>query len=154
MKIFWRFPCYLHILLYYRGLISQLSTMERLYHWSTINNIVFTPKILKTSCLPTFEMDQILEYFSGKTICEWTLPSVFSQYQQTIRQCNLISSTLAFLFRSRFLHMWNLDSRQLIQVIELPEKVKIVKSVDFVTNKMALNQHQVEKSRHNFSWNA
>ena len=41
------------------------------------------------------------------------------------------------------MYLWNLDNRQLIQVIELPDKVKSVKDIQFVTNVMALNQHQV-----------
>ena len=49
------------------------------------------------------------------------------------------------VFRSKFLHFWNLDSRQLIQIIELPEKVKEVKHVEFVTDKLAINQNQVSK---------
>lgn len=58
------------------------------------------------------------------------------------RRTNLIFDRI-FNFRSRFLYIWNLDNRQLIQVIELPDKVKVVKEIQFVTNSMALNQHQV-----------
>ena len=55
----------------------------------------------------------------------------------------MFNHSFLFHFRSRFLYIWNLDNRQLIQVIELPDKVKVVKEIDFVTNSMALNQHQV-----------
>ena len=67
-------------------------------------------------------------------------------------QIQLFSSVKIFhailfinVFRSKFLHFWNLDSRQLIQIIELPEKVKEVKHVEFVTDKLAINQNQVSK---------
>ncbi|XP_057291272.1 TBC1 domain family member 31-like isoform X2 [Hydractinia symbiolongicarpus] len=45
--------------------------------------------------------------------------------------------------RSRFIYLWNLDSRMLIQVIELPEKIKEVKELEFVTDNFAVNQHQL-----------
>ena len=67
-------------------------------------------------------------------------------------QIQLFSSVKIFhailfvnVFRSKFLHFWNLDSRQLIQIIELPEKVKEVKHVEFVTDKLAISQNQVSK---------
>ena len=67
-------------------------------------------------------------------------------------QIQLFSSVKIFhailfvnVFRSKFLHFWNLDSRQLIQIIELPAKVKEVKHVEFVTDKLAINQNQVSK---------
>ena len=49
------------------------------------------------------------------------------------------------------MYIWNLDNRQLIQVIELPDKVKAVKEIHFVTNSMAMNQHQV-KDKLNKPW--
>ena len=45
--------------------------------------------------------------------------------------------------KSRFLHLWNLDSRQLIQVIELPIKIKEVKNLAFITDKIAASQNQL-----------
>ncbi|XP_065676160.1 TBC1 domain family member 31-like [Hydra vulgaris] len=45
--------------------------------------------------------------------------------------------------RSRFIYIWNLDSYQLIQIIELPEKITEVQHLEFVYNNLSVNQMQL-----------
>uniref|UniRef100_T2M8A5 TBC1 domain family member 31 n=1 Tax=Hydra vulgaris TaxID=6087 RepID=T2M8A5_HYDVU len=45
--------------------------------------------------------------------------------------------------RSRYIYIWNLDSYQLIQIIELPEKITEVQHLEFVHDNLSVNQMQL-----------
>ena len=45
--------------------------------------------------------------------------------------------------KSRFLHLWALDTSKLIRVIEMPEKVKIIKQLEFLPDSYQKGVDQV-----------
>ncbi|XP_066936715.1 TBC1 domain family member 31-like [Clytia hemisphaerica] len=97
--------------------------------------------------------NHIVSCFQDDSIFVWDCESMKCVYQLTVPperkpafKCLTATNDCRVLVgggRSRFLYLWNMDNRQLIQVIELPDKVKSVKDIQFVTNVMALNQHQL-----------
>ena len=55
------------------------------------------------------------------------------------------SLTIIF-YRSQFIHLWNIDSQHLIRIIQLPSKIKEVKSVAFVNDALSVDSPQVSSS--------
>ena len=45
--------------------------------------------------------------------------------------------------RSRFLHLWTLDTRNLLRIIELPKKVTTVKQLEFLPDSFDAGANQV-----------
>lgn len=107
-----------------------------------VQNVFFLPNSNKIiSC---FKDDSIFiwDCETMKCLFQLTCPSG----QNTGYKCLTATGDSRFLAaggKSRFIHFWNLDSRQLIQVIELPNKVKEVKDVQFVTEKITVSQNQL-----------
>ena len=44
------------------------------------------------------------------------------------------SDRSAFSCRSHFLHIWTLESKKLLRIIDLPTKVRMVKQLEFLTD--------------------
>ena len=45
-----------------------------------------------------------------------------------------VSNTNSMCFRSRFLHVWNLENKRLLHVIQLPARVRLVRQLEFLNN--------------------
>lgn len=45
--------------------------------------------------------------------------------------------------RSRFIHLWDLDTHRLLRIVELPTKVTSVKQLNFLPDKFDAGQNQV-----------
>jgi WD40 repeat protein len=45
--------------------------------------------------------------------------------------------------RSRFIHLWDLDTHRLLRIVELPTKVTSVKQLSFLPDKFDAGQNQV-----------
>ena len=48
--------------------------------------------------------------------------------------------------KSRFLHLWSLDSSKLIRVIEMPAKVKVIRQLEFLPDSYQKGVDQVSVS--------
>jgi len=47
--------------------------------------------------------------------------------------------------RSRFLHVWSLENKRLLHVIQLPARVRLVRQLEFISNSFDGGSSQVSK---------
>ncbi|XP_076006622.1 TBC1 domain family member 31 isoform X2 [Genypterus blacodes] len=85
----------------------------------------------------------ILSCFSDDSIFAWESDTLFCKYQLPFPECGPRISYKAFAVtrdgkklvaggRSNLLHLWCLDSRQLIRVVQMPTQVRTVRQLDFL----------------------
>ncbi|KAK3790424.1 hypothetical protein RRG08_015894 [Elysia crispata] len=86
--------------------------------------------------------DTIITCFRDDTIFAWDLHSMSCSYQLPVPpgkspQYRTFAATRDARYlvaggKSRFLHLWSLDSSKLIRVIEMPAKVKVIRQLEFL----------------------
>ncbi|XP_075937513.1 TBC1 domain family member 31 [Anarhichas minor] len=85
----------------------------------------------------------ILSCFSDDSIFAWESDTLFCKYQLPVPECGPKISYKAFAVtrdgkslaaggRSNLLHLWCLDSKQLIRVIQMPTQVRTVRQLEFL----------------------
>ncbi|XP_041798537.1 TBC1 domain family member 31 isoform X2 [Chelmon rostratus] len=85
----------------------------------------------------------ILSCFSDDSIFAWESDTLFCKYQLPVPDCGPKISYKAFAVtrdgkslaaggRSNLLHLWCLDSKQLIRVIQMPTQVRTVRQLEFL----------------------
>ncbi|KAF7226326.1 TBC1 domain family member 31 [Nothobranchius furzeri] len=85
----------------------------------------------------------ILSCFSDDSIFAWESDTLFCKYQLPVPDCGPRISYKAFAVtrdgkslaaggRSNLLHMWSLDSQQLVRVIQMPSQVRTVRQLEFL----------------------
>ncbi|XP_076594333.1 TBC1 domain family member 31 [Chaetodon auriga] len=85
----------------------------------------------------------ILSCFSDDSIFAWESDTLFCKYQLPVPDCGPRISYKAFAVtrdgkslaaggRSNLLHLWCLESKQLIRVIQMPTKVRTVRQLEFL----------------------
>ncbi|KAM9310324.1 TBC1 domain family member 31 isoform 2-T2 [Pholidichthys leucotaenia] len=85
----------------------------------------------------------ILSCFSDDSIFAWESDTLFCKYQLPVPDCRPKISYKAFAVtrdgtrlaaggRSNLLHLWCLDSRELIRVIQMPTQVRTVRQLEFL----------------------
>uniref|UniRef100_A0A671WWC4 TBC1 domain family member 31 n=1 Tax=Sparus aurata TaxID=8175 RepID=A0A671WWC4_SPAAU len=85
----------------------------------------------------------ILSCFSDDSIFAWESDTLFCKYQLPVPDCGPKISYKAFAVtrdgkslaaggRSNLLHLWCLDSRQLVRVIQMPTQVRTVRQLEFL----------------------
>ena len=95
----------------------------------------------------------IISCFKDDSIFVWDCATMKCLYQllrppgkAPSYKCLACSHDCRFLVaggRTRFLHMWSIDSRQITQIIELPEKVKEIKQMTFVNKKASSSEKHI-----------
>ncbi|XP_077982423.1 TBC1 domain family member 31-like [Glandiceps talaboti] len=107
--------------------------------------------ILKVFFLPL--SNTIITCFKDDSIFAWESDTLQCKYQLTI-PAGKKPGYKAFATpkdgrllvaggKSRFLHIWTLDTRRLLRIIELPTKVKVVKQVEFLSESFDGGSSQV-----------
>ncbi|XP_049903616.1 TBC1 domain family member 31 [Epinephelus moara] len=85
----------------------------------------------------------ILSCFSDDSIFAWESDTLFCKYQLPVPDCGPKISYKAFAVtrdgkslaaggRSNLLHLWCLDSKQLVRVIQMPTQVRTVRQLEFL----------------------
>ncbi|KAM4579996.1 TBC1 domain family member 31 [Odontesthes bonariensis] len=85
----------------------------------------------------------ILSCFSDDSIFAWESDTLFCKYQLPVPDCGPRISYKAFAVtrdgkslaaggRSNLLHLWCLDSQQLVRVIQMPSQVRTVRQLEFL----------------------
>jgi len=97
--------------------------------------------------------DTIMTCFRDDTIFAWDLESMVCKFQLPVPpgkppQYRAFAASrdgryLVAGGRSRFLHLWSLDTRRLIRVIEMPSKVMAVKQMHFLHDKFQSGSDQI-----------
>ncbi|XP_029958071.1 TBC1 domain family member 31 [Salarias fasciatus] len=104
-------------------------------------NIKQSVGIQKVFFLPL--SNTILSCFSDDSIFAWESDTLFCKYQLPVPDCGPRISYKAFAVtrdgkslatggRSNLLHLWCLDSKQLIRVIQMPSQVRTVRQLEFL----------------------
>ncbi|CAN9514084.1 unnamed protein product [Ophioblennius macclurei] len=104
-------------------------------------NIKQSVGIQKVFFLPL--SNTILSCFSDDSIFAWESDTLFCKYQLPVSDCGPRISYKAFAVtrdgkslatggRSNLLHLWCLDSQQLIRVIQMPTQVRTVRQLEFL----------------------
>lgn len=128
--------------------ISTSSDTAQLWSLDTFQrkrklNVRQSVGIQKVFFLP--HSNTILSCFSDDSIFAWETDTLFCKYQLPVPQdgprihyrtfaVTQNGRTLAAAGRSNLVHLWCLDSRQLIRVIQMPSNVKTVRYLDFLAN--------------------
>ena len=102
-----------------------------------ILKVFFLP--LSNTIITCFKDDSIFGWESDSLQCKFQLPVPPSLNEERSHYLTVaVSEDSRFLVaagRSKFLHVYSLDSRRLFRVIQLPSKVKTVKQVQFLADK-------------------
>ena len=102
-----------------------------------ILKVFFLP--LSNTIITCFKDDSIFGWESDSLQCKFQLPVPPSSNEERSHYLTVaVSEDSRFLVaagRSKFLHVYSLDSRRLFRVIQLPSKVKTVKQVQFLADK-------------------
>ncbi|XP_035828505.1 TBC1 domain family member 31 isoform X2 [Aplysia californica] len=97
--------------------------------------------------------DTIMTCFRDDTVFAWDLTSMTCKYQLPVPpgkppQYRAFAASrdgryLVAGGRSRFLHLWSLDTRRLIRVIEMPSKVVAIRQLHFLQDKFQSGADQI-----------
>ncbi|XP_016387726.1 TBC1 domain family member 31-like isoform X1 [Sinocyclocheilus rhinocerous] len=137
--------------------ISTSSDTAQLWNLDTFQrkrklNVRQSVGIQKVFFLP--HSNTILSCFSDDSIFAWESDTLFCKYQLPVPQdgpriyyrafaVTQDGKTLAAAGRSNLVHLWCLDSRQLLRVIQMPPKVKTVRFVDFLPDSFDGGSNQI-----------
>ncbi|XP_037533046.1 TBC1 domain family member 31 [Nematolebias whitei] len=129
-----------------RYAISTSSDTAQLWDLDTFQrkrklNIRQSVGIQKVFFLPL--SNTILSCFSDDSIFAWESDTLFCRYQLPVPDCGPRISYKAFAVtrdgkilaaggRSNLLHLWCLDSQQLLRVIQMPSQVRSVRQLEFL----------------------
>ncbi|XP_041376206.1 TBC1 domain family member 31-like [Gigantopelta aegis] len=129
------------------ALLWDLDTFQR----KRKLNIKEEVGLLKVFFLPL--SNTIVTCFRDDTIFAWESDTLECKYQLPVPpgdspQYRVFAATrdgriLAAGGRSRFIHLWSLDTRRLLRIIELPNKVVSVKQLDFIPDNFQCGADQV-----------
>ncbi|KAG7474161.1 TBC1 domain family member 31 [Solea senegalensis] len=89
------------------------------------------------------QSNTILSCFSDDSIFAWESDTLFCKYQLPVPDCGPKISYKAFALtrdgkrlvaggRSNLLHLWCLDSKQLVRVIQMPTQIRTVRQLEFL----------------------
>lgn len=136
--------------------ISTSSDTAQLWNLDTFQrkrklNVRHSVGIQKVFFLP--RSDTILSCFSDDSIFAWESDTLFCKYQLPVPQdgprihyrtfaVTRDGKALAAAGRSNLLHLWCLDSQQLLRVIQMPPKVKTVRHLDFLPDSFDARSNQ------------
>ncbi|XP_064194663.1 TBC1 domain family member 31 [Anguilla rostrata] len=97
-----------------------------------IQKVFFLP--LSNTILSCFNDDSIFAWESDTLCCKYQLPVPQEGPRLYYRAFAVTRDgrTLAAGGRSNLLHLWSLDSRQLLRVIQMPPKVRTVRQLEFL----------------------
>ena len=107
-----------------------------------ILKVFFLP--LSNTIITCFKDDSIFGWEADTLQCKFQLPVPVEERSQYLTVT--ISSDSRFLVaggRSQFLHVYTLDSRRLFRIIQLPNKVKSVKQLEFLPEKFGDGSHEM-----------
>uniref|UniRef100_A0A9J8BTJ2 TBC1 domain family member 31 n=1 Tax=Cyprinus carpio carpio TaxID=630221 RepID=A0A9J8BTJ2_CYPCA len=137
--------------------ISTSSDTAQLWNLDTFQrkrklNVRQSVGIQKVFFLP--HSNTILSCFSDDSIFAWESDTLFCKYQLPVPQdgprihyrtfaVTQDGKTLAAAGRSNLVHLWCLDSRQLLRVIHMPPEVKSVRFVDFLPDSFDGGSNQI-----------
>uniref|UniRef100_A0A8C1XNF5 TBC1 domain family member 31 n=1 Tax=Cyprinus carpio TaxID=7962 RepID=A0A8C1XNF5_CYPCA len=137
--------------------ISTSSDTAQLWNLDTFQrkrklNVRQSVGIQKVFFLP--HSSTILSCFSDDSIFAWESDTLFCKYQLPVPQdgprihyrtfaVTQDGKTLAAAGRSNLVHLWCLDSRQLLRVIHMPPEVKSVRFVDFLPDSFDGGSNQI-----------
>ncbi|XP_016301352.1 TBC1 domain family member 31-like isoform X2 [Sinocyclocheilus anshuiensis] len=137
--------------------ISTSSDTAQLWNLDTFKrkrklNVRQSVGIQKVFFLP--HSNTILSCFSDDSIFAWESDTLFCKYELPVPQdgprihyrtfaVTQDGKTLAAAGRSNLVHLWCLDSRQLLRVIQMPPKVKTVRFVDFLPDSFDGGSNQI-----------
>uniref|UniRef100_A0A671Q0N9 TBC1 domain family member 31 n=1 Tax=Sinocyclocheilus anshuiensis TaxID=1608454 RepID=A0A671Q0N9_9TELE len=137
--------------------ISTSSDTAQLWNLDTFQrkrklNVRQSVGIQKVFFLP--HSNTILSCFSDDSIFAWESDTLFCKYQLPVPQdgprihyrtfaVTQDGKTLAAAGRSSLVHLWCLDSRQLLRVIQMPPNVKSVRFVDFLPDSFDGGSNQI-----------
>ncbi|XP_052433943.1 TBC1 domain family member 31 [Carassius gibelio] len=137
--------------------ISTSSDTAQLWNLDTFQrkrklNVRQSVGIQKVFFLP--HSNTILSCFSDDSIFAWESDTLFCKYQLPVPQdgprinyrtfaVTQDGKTLAAAGRSNLVHLWCLDSQQLLRVIQMPPKVKSVRCMDFLPDSFDGGSNQI-----------
>ncbi|MCI4374169.1 hypothetical protein PGIGA_G00003170 [Pangasianodon gigas] len=129
-----------------RYAISTSSDTAQLWDLDTFQrkrklNVRHSVGIQKVFFLPLG--NTILSCFTDDSIFAWESDTLFCKYQLPVPQdgprihykafaVTQDGKTLAAAGRSNLIHLWRLDSRQLLRIIQMPQEVRTVRHLDFL----------------------
>ncbi|XP_053494420.1 LOW QUALITY PROTEIN: TBC1 domain family member 31 [Ictalurus furcatus] len=129
-----------------RYAISTSSDTAQLWDLDTFQrkrklNVCHSVGIQKVFFLPLG--NAILSCFTDDSIFAWESDTLFCKYQLPVPQdgprihykafaVTRDGKTLAAAGRSNLIHLWSLDSRQLLRIIQMPQEVRTVRHLDFL----------------------
>ena len=130
--------------------IAQLWDLETFSRKRKLNirdnvailDVFFLP--LSNTIMTCFKDDSIFGWEADTLQCKFQLPVPVDSRPQY--QSVAVSSDSRYLVaagKSQFLHVYALDSRKLFRIIQLPDKVKAVKQVEFLAEKFADGANQL-----------
>ncbi|XP_065101704.2 TBC1 domain family member 31 [Paramisgurnus dabryanus] len=139
-----------------RFAISTSSDTAQLWNLDTFQrkrklNVRQSVGVQKVFFLPHSSI--ILSCFSDDSIFAWESDTLFCKYQLPVPDGTRVhyrtfaitkdGKTLAAAGRSSLLHLWCLESQQLLRVIQMPPKVKTVRHVDFLPDSFDGGSNQI-----------
>ncbi|EDV21189.1 uncharacterized protein TRIADDRAFT_30536 [Trichoplax adhaerens] len=130
--------------------VAHLWDLETFTHQRTLNGAQKVG-IMKVCFLPS--SNNILTCFKDDTIFVWDMENLQCQYQLPVppgknKPCYRSLATTSdgqYLIaggRSRFLHLWTLENKRLIRIIQLPLCVKNVKLIAFLPDSLDTSSSQ------------
>lgn len=96
----------------------------------------------------------IMTCFKDDTIFAWESDTLACKYQLHVPEGGKSPAFKAFAAsrdgrqlvaggKSRYLHLWSLDTHKLLQIIELPKKITSVKQLEFLPDSFDIGSNQV-----------
>ena len=90
-------------------------------------------------------IDFVFKKCKLKSLLQHVIPSTLSKGKKRERLCLTVSCFLSIIIdsahfvnfyfsRSRFLHVWNLENKRLLYVIQLPAKVRLARQLEFMND--------------------
>ncbi|KAI5620588.1 TBC1 domain family member 31, partial [Silurus asotus] len=140
-----------------RYAISTSSDTAQLWDLDTFQrkrklNVRHSVGIQKVFFLPLG--NTILSCFTDDSIFAWESDTLFCKYQLPVPQegprihykafaVTQDGKTLAAAGRSNLIHLWSLDSQQLLKIIQMPQEVRTVRHLDFLPDSFDGGSSQV-----------
>ncbi|CAH1780305.1 unnamed protein product [Owenia fusiformis] len=99
-----------------------------------ITKVFFLP--LSNTIITCFKDDSIFAWESDTLVCKYQLPIPDEEETPHYKDFSVSRDgrILVAGSRSRFLHLWTLDTKTLHKVVQLPTKVKVVKQLEFLAD--------------------
>ena len=118
------------------------------YNWLNLNENLFWFFFLHLWCYfpPVFSSNLVQKLWpwinSGIATHFFLKPMAITLIIRNILLFPFLFSILIF-FRSRFLHVWSLENKRLLHVIQLPARVRLVRQLEFISNSFDGGSSQV-----------